>query len=76
MKAKKKKKAYAEQLMRSNLIQHNTGYSVCTCGNCGAVRLINLALDTKQTGPELGLLPPCYNCGERLQSCECPDIFY
>ena len=46
----------------------NSGFNVCTCGNCGEVLLYNTEMKQAEE-------VECYNCNAKMQYCDNPDFY-
>ena len=55
-----------EQIKRHSKICSDTYYSITTCGNCGAVNIVDVRDETHQ----------CYDCDWEDDISGFPDIFY
>ena len=49
-----------------------TGFNIITCGLCGEVNLVRLALG-KERSTEMFT---CYACAEKQQHHDCADLFF
>jgi hypothetical protein len=47
-------------------IMDKTGYTICTCGNCGAVLYLKTTAEFIR----------CHGCMQEQEPCDCPEIFY
>ncbi|GAB6071533.1 hypothetical protein JCM30760_26310 [Thiomicrorhabdus hydrogeniphila] len=47
----------------------NKGFNICTCGQCGAVLLMN---EQEKTSEEF----ECFDCGFTGEQCDFPDFWF
>ena len=57
-------------IQQLELMRQKAGINIVTCGHCGSVILH----EQKPIGVEQTI--NCYDCGEDMDTTDCPDLFY
>lgn len=65
-----KRETVIQQLELMERIRQKAGINIVTCGHCGSVILH----EQKPIGVEQTI--NCYDCGNDMDTTDCPDLFY